>query len=286
MKKYNRYFILLAVLSSAILHSCKYNLSNDKDNNITFDTVRISDNYQIDNDSTMPSCNLKLTFIYPVSYEDNPSMLDSLQDIFISNFLDPSYATLKSTPLKALEKYKDTYIKNYLHDIDVFYRNKNRESHDDGEKYLSFYETVVNSILYNKNDILSFQISQTNYKGGTSSYLLLKNYSIDLKTGKVIFEKDIFNTDYEKALSEVFKEHLLRDNNVKTIADLEDIGYFGIDEINPNENLLIDDKGITYIFNKGEYSTYKLDPITIVIPYDEVEYLLKKDSPISQFIEE
>lgn len=286
MKKFNRYFILFAVLSTAIFHSCKYNLSNEKDNNITFDTVRISDNYQIDNDSTMPSCNLKLTFIYPKSYEGNPSMLDSLQDIFISNYLDPSYATFKSTPLKALEKYKDAYIKNYLHDIDVFYKNKNRQSHDDGEKYLSFYETVDNNILYNKNDILSFQISQTNFKGGTTSYLLLKNYSIDLKTGKVIFEKDIFNADYEKALSEVFKEHLLRDNNVKTIADLEDIGYFGIDEITPNENLLIDNKGITYIFNKGEYSTYKLDPITIIIPYDEVEYLLKKDSPISQFIEE
>lgn len=285
MKKYIQYFILLALLSSTFLSSCRNKLSEAKENNITFDTVRINDNYHIDNDSTLPSCNLKLTFVYPTKYDESSSMLDSLQDLFISNFLDPSYSVFRSKPIQALEKYKEAYIGNYLRDIDIFYKNKSSQ-HDTNEKYLSYYETIENNIVYNKNNLLSFQISQTNYKGGTSSYLLLKNYTIDLQTGKVIFEKDIFNPDYENALSEVFKEHLLIDNNVKSISDLENMGYFGIDEITPNENMLIDDKGITYIFNKGEYSTYKLDPIVITIPYQEVEYLLKKDSPISKFIED
>ena len=281
MKNQKSYLAIVAILSVVYFVSCKNSTSEDQvENKITFDTLRVNDNYHINNDSTMPSCNLKLTFIYPIGYENNKPILDSLQNIFISNFLDPSFAVLKSVPMQALEKYKEAYINNYLRDIDIFYNSKNL-SHEENDKYLSYYETMTNEIVYNKQNILSFQIAQTNYKGGTSSYLLLKNYAVDLTTGQVIFEKDIFNSGYEQVLSNLFKEYLLRVNNVKNISDLQDMGYFGIEEIAPNENLLIDDKGITYIFNKNEISTFKLDPIKITIPYEEIDFILKENSPIS-----
>lgn len=275
MKHISIYLGTLCIIAMS-LFSCNTERTPTRDNNIEFDTIYSVQNYHWDNDSTQPSCNLKLTFIYPVSF-DNKSILDSLQRIFVSSFFDETYAL--SSPQDAVNNYGKAYIENYKEDVKVF--AENNDSHDDNEEYFSYYETNSNQITFNKGDLLVFQITQSNYKGGASSYEFLKNYAIDLRTGKLVTEDDIFKPGYEKLLTNIFRDYLIKSNKVQSISALEDLGYFGIDEIVPNDNFLLDDKGITYIFNKGEYSAYKLDAIKVFIPYNEIELALKEDSPIS-----
>ena len=281
MKSQLKYSIFCFVLATMILTtSCKHKEVLSIDNNITFDTIRVTTNYHIDNDSTKPSCNLKLTFIYPKACE-NAAILDSIQHIFNAAFLDETYGYY--SPQEAIKMYSKSYIENYKSDFDVFYTEK--ISIDESDKYFSYYETITNKILFNKDNILSFQVTQTNYKGGADSYEFVKNFVIDLNTGLQITESDLFNNGFENSLTPIFKEYILRNNQVKTLNELDNLGYFGVDEIIPNGNILIDDKGITYTFNKGEYSAYKLDPIMITIPYPEVAFLMKDDSPIGKFID-
>lgn len=261
--------------------SCKQKEVLTEDNHIEFDTLRVTSNYHLDNDSTKPSCNLKLTFVYPVSYK-NSIILDSLNQIFISGFLDETYCYLE--PKEALQKYEQAYINNFKRDLDVFFNTQIAQ--EESDKYFSYYEIIKNEIKYNKSNILAFQVNQINYKGGTDSYQFLKNYLIDLKTGALIAEDDIFNSGFENAMIPIFKNYLLKNNKVKSVAELENIGYFGIDEMVPNGNILADDKGVTYVFNKGEYSAYKLDPINITIPYNEIAYLMKENSPIFKFTDQ
>jgi hypothetical protein len=102
-----------------------------------------------------------------------------------------------------------------------------------------------------------------------------------LKTSSLLTEDSIFNEGYEKMLNIIFKDKLLEANAVETIDQLENLGYFGIEEIMPNNNFLVDDKGITYTFNKGEYSALQLDEINIFIPYEEITDILKENAPIS-----
>lgn len=268
------FLILLALYTL----SCKQKEVPTEDNHIEFDTIRVASNYHLDNDSTKPSCNLKLTFVHPIAYK-NTEILDSLNQIFISGFLDETYSYLK--PEEALKKYEQTYISNFKRDLDVFFNAQ--VAQEESNKYFSYYEIIKNEIKYNKRNILAFQVNQTNYKGGTDSFQFLKNYLIDLKTGKLITEDDIFKSGFENTMTPIFKDYLLKKNKVKNIAELDNLGYFGIDEMVPNGNILADDKGITYVFNKGEYSAYKLDPINITIPYSEIEYLMKEDSPIFKF---
>lgn len=269
--------ILLFIIAG--LFSCRPQESPSADNEIVFDTIRTVQNYHLDNDSTKPSCNLKIAFVYPSEYK-NEAALKSLQDIFISHFLDESYIGL--SPENAVESYKKAYIENYIEDARIFSREK--YEHDDSEVYSSYYEIDNNSVTFNKGGIVSFQKSRTNYKGGAASYDLIENFNIDLKTTKLIMEDDIFNEGYEKALGVIFKDHLLKINKVKTVFDLENLGYFDVEEIMPNGNFLLDDTGITYLFNRGEHSGYKLDPITVFIPYKDITPLIKEGSVISKFV--
>ena len=61
----------------------------------------------------------------------------------------------------------------------------------------------------------------------------------------------------------------------KSIDGLEDLGYFGVDEIIPNNNLLLTADGIIFTFNKGEYSAYQLPASEVMIPYSHVRSILR-----------
>jgi hypothetical protein len=104
-----------------------------------------------------------------------------------------------------------------------------------------------------------------------------------LNTGSLLSEDSIFAEGYEKELNIIFKNKLLAANNAETVDMLEKLGYFGIEEIVPNGNFLVDDKGITYTFNRGEYSALLLDEIIIFLPYSEINFIFKDDSPLSIF---
>lgn len=278
MKHISFYFGIFCIIALS-LFSCNTKETPAHDNVIEFDTIYSTQNYHWDNDSTQPSCNLKLTFIYPKTYNDK-AILDSLQQIFVSCFFDETYALF--SPKDAVANYGKAYIENYKEDVKIF--SENNDEHDDREEFFSYYETTANHITFNRGGVLSFQVTQSNYKGGASSYEFLNNYVVNLKTGKLITEDDIFKPGYEKLLTPIFRDYLIKSNKVQSINELEDLGYFGIEEMAPNDNFLLDNKGITYIFNKGEYSAYKLDAIKVFIPFNEIDLALKDDSPISQLI--
>lgn len=277
--KYFSLYIGVVLFIVAGFFSCRPKESPSADNEIEFDTIRLVQNYHLDNDSTKPSCNLKVSFIYPSEYK-NDVVLKSLQDVFISCFLNESYIGL--SPANAVKSYESAYVENYKEDVRIFSRD--RTEHDEDEIYSSYYEIDDNDITFSKGGIVSFRKNQTNYKGGAASYVFVKNFSIDLKTMKLLTEDDLFNEGYEKALGVVFKDYLLKVNKVKTINELEDLGYLNIEEMIPNRNFLLDDKGITYTFDRGQYSGYKADPITVFISYKDIIPLIKEGSVISKFV--
>lgn len=279
MKQIFLYFGIMSFLAMC-LFSCRPQAEEVAVNQIDFDTIRTVRNYHIDNDSTQPSCNLKLTFVHPVSANEQ-LMLDSLQHIFVSCFFNESYDGLSAE--QAVKSYEDNYVENYKEDVRIYARDREGE-HDAKEIYSSYYEIDTNTIEFNKGGVLSFQVNQTNYKGGASSYESLRNYVVDVKTARLIMESDILNSGYEKALGVVLRDNLLKDKKVKSIEELENVGYFNLDEMIPNGNFLLDDKGITYVFNKGEYSGYKIEAIKIFVSYNDIRPLIKEGSLISKFV--
>jgi hypothetical protein len=72
----------------------------------------------------------------------------------------------------------------------------------------------------------------------------------------------------------------MEQNDVRSILELEELGFFGIEEMLPNNNFLLNNLGIIYRFNKGEYSAYQLDAPEIFIPFELLKPILKENSII------
>ena len=264
------------------------------ENEISFDTISINKRQHLDNDSTRPFCDISVNFVYPV--KSAKTNLDTLQRFFVSNMFGPSFEDLK--PLAAVEAYISNYIDNYSHDAYTYSESVSDmeelnalipgidvddSDHEIDKLFYSYYESLSDSITFNQHGILSFQIKQSNSKGESASYYVsYSNHVINLNTGDQITEYDIFNAGYDKALQGLIITSLLEQNGVKTIDELEDLGFFGINEIVPNKNFLLNDKGIIYTYNKGEYSAYQLTAPQVFIPYNVIRSLLRENTIVSK----
>ena len=284
--------VLLSLVALLFFISCNQQGGRSMfraENNVEFDTISLVARHHLDGDTANPYCNIEVDFIYPVS--SGKMNLDMLQQFFIRNTFGAPYDTL--SPPDAVQAYVRNYIENYTADAGTY-----RESADeirelnslisgidvsDSEHYTedffySYYESISDSIVYNYHEVLSFQVKQSNNKGGAASYDSYRNYVLNLNTGRQVTENDIFNAGYDTALQRLIITSLLEQANAGSVEELEDLGFFGVREIVPNQNFLLDDKGIIYTYNKGEYSAYQLDAPQVFIPYEMIFPLLRENS--------
>jgi hypothetical protein len=267
------------------------------DNGVVFDTLAVGKVFHLENDSLKPSCNLNLQFIFP-SKSAGMNLAD-LQQIFVTSVLGLAFDSL--APPVAVDAYIANYINNYKLDASIYRENiSDLDEEERVEAYLyladdddldkpkifySYYEMLSDSIVYNSRDVLSFQVRQSNRKDNSAAYDSYRNFVVNLKTGTLLTENDIFVPGYDIVLRKIFIASLLEQNDVKTVNDLDDLGYFGIEEITPNKNFLVTDKGIVYTFNKGEYSAYQLKSPVIFIPYDLITAILKENTVVRKIAE-
>lgn len=260
------------------------------ENEIEFELIEFEEKYYLENKEDYPSCNLSIKILYPVS--SNKYELGNIHKQFTSSIIGVDLDGLSLE--EAIEKYSKNYIENYRRDANVYRVNRPKVSnesnyyddvyYEDNEHsntpdiFYSYFESITDTIAYNSNGILSYQVKQTNNKGGNISHENIRSYVIDLESGELLSEGDIFTAGYDVALRTMIQNGLMSQQDVKSIEDLEDLGYFGIDEIIPNNNFLLTSEGIIYTYNKGEYSAYQLSASHILIPYSHIRSILKEGS--------
>lgn len=299
MKK-NRIILATATFLLLFFASCKTN-SEDiplRDNQVKFDTLAVEKRQYLNNDTANSYCDLKVHFVYPSA--SNEVSLKKLQQLFIRNTFGTPFDDL--TPQEAVDKYTNSFVNNYEADAGVFQRKlEDLENHPElapqnldiyheqalqSTDFYTYLETLSSKVHFNKGNLLSFQVNRINQKGSSAAYSTYHSYVINLETGELVAENDLFTAGYDVALQQLFASKLMQQNNVNTIYDLEELGYFGIEEIMPNRNFLIDEKGITYIFNKGEYSAYLLEAQEIFIPFEDISVLLRENTLVSKLAEQ
>jgi hypothetical protein len=243
---------------------------------VTFDTIRVDKIHHLNNDTSQLSCNLQISFIYPKSCNDTGE-LKSLQTLFIENVLSESFGNL--SPQEAIHNYDMQYILNF-DELNAEGFNNDDYSLEDENGFI-YYLNLKNEVVFNKNNFVSFTVESENYEGGAHGSHNICGYVIDLSTGKLLDEDTFAGNNYKKNLSSVMIQKVAEANGVETAEQLENIGYINIDELAPNGNFTLDDKGITYYFNEYEIASYSVGITKVFIAYDELKVYITEDNPIS-----
>ena len=257
-----------------------YNIGTKKttDNDVTFDSISVDKTYHLLENPENPNCNLQINFTYPAKY-DNKDILKKIQQQFVYSYFGDGYENL--SPEEATAKYTEDYLNNYKDLEDEYKAEVAKADETPVGAWFSYFEMSSDDIAYNKNDILSYTVNFENYTGGAHGAHSFTNHVIDMKTGNLIKEDDIFIEGFQEDLAQILIDRIAKQNTVENPKELENIGFFSIDEIFPNGNFLIDDNGITYTFNEYEIAAYVVGATNVHLPYEEIQYLLKKESPIA-----
>lgn len=271
-------FLLGILLSSCQIGSNKM-VRNE--NPISFDSIQIDKSYYLLDNPSNPNCNLQINFTFPTDYDDE-AVLKKIQKQFIVSYFGDSYVGLE--PEKAVAQYTEDYLKAYKELEEDFKQDLSRSDEVPVGAWYSYYEMSSNEIVFNESDILSYTVSFENYTGGAHGAHSFTNRVINVKTGELITEDEIFVDNFEDHLALMLVDEIAKQNNVAEAKELENLGYFSIDEIFPNGNFLIDASGITYFFNEYEIAAYVVGVTKVHLPFAELAPLLRPDSPISQLV--
>lgn len=285
--------ICIFVVFSMLHISCTGENRNaiDIENHIEFDTIAVVERHYLGGETENPYTEIDINFVFPVSSKKMD--VDSLQRFFVESVFGVAFTEL--SPYDAVQRYVQLFIDNYIANARIFSEqaqvntlNVRRDEFCVYEEFLSsdvffsYYEQLSNTITYNQHGILAFQVKQSNRRDEFIAFDSFRNFVIDLSTGQQLIEDDFFNDGFELPLQRLIIASLLEQNGVQTIDELEGLGFFGIEEIMPNGNFLICDQGITYTFNKGEYSVDQISPPVVFIPYRAIRAQLRRGTVVAR----
>ena len=262
------FFSLFGISCSKKMRPC--------DNEVVFDTIQVDKTKSINYKESKLSCNLQIKFTYPVSCKKSIRLSD-LQKMFIEKNFPSQYADL--SPQEAVNNFSAQYISDFqsIKFQDIFEDDYIFE----GENNFIYELNLENAVLYNRNDFISFVVKSSKYEGGAHSSKSICGYVIDLNSGKFLTEEDFAGNNYKKNLSSVIIQKIIAAKGLSDVSELEDVGYNAIENIVPNENFTIDDKGITYYFNENEIAAHFVGATEVFISYDELKTFITNDNPIS-----
>lgn len=270
--------IIALFLLGILVTGCHTGTKKTTENSIQFDSIIVDKTYHFFNNPENPNCNLQINFTYPSQFADK-ALLKKLQNEFVVSYFGEEYTDLP--PAEAVTKYTDRYLKEYKELENDFREEVEKAADAPVSSWYSYYEMSDNKIAYNENDLLSYTVNFENYTGGAHGAHAYLNRVLNLKTGKPVTEEEIFIDNYQDNLARILVDQIAKDFDVENAKELENVGFFSMDEIFPNGNFLVDEAGITYTFNEYEIAAYVVGPVTVTLPYEDIRYLLKKESPIA-----
>lgn len=278
MKKFQFLFFILCIGIIVFTSGCKPKVV-PVNNDLVMDSVAINKSYFINNDTLNPGCKLNIQFTYPKNWSLGLD-LAKLQSLFIEKTFHERFSKL--TPIEAVADFEKQYISDFETDMTNNPLSEEEEYELKDESGYTYYITIRNEIVYNKNNFLSFTVHKEIYEGGAHGSKSINGYVVNLKTGELLHEEDFAGNSYSQNMSELFCRKLMEKNEISKPQELENIGYNPPAEIVPNNNFVLDENGITYFFNEYEIAAYFIGVTTIFIPYKELNLYLLKNSPISE----
>lgn len=283
MKKVGTFKALLLLLAAGFYFSaCNMTPKGGQQNKIAFDSTLVDKTYYLLDNPENPHCNLQIKFIYPS--DADKALLPEIQKQFVNAYLGEAYDTL--APQEAIKKYTDDYIEAYK-DLEEDFKVELARSEKEGNPvgaWFSYYEMSSNTIRFNQDGLLCFSVNFENYTGGAHGAHAYNHFVLNANTGHRISEEDIFVDNYQDSLAEILVAQIAKQNDISDPKELENMGFFSVDEIYPNNNFFVDDTGITYTFNEYEIAAYVVGPVHVHLSFEEVQYLLRSDTPITQLI--
>jgi hypothetical protein len=226
--------------------------------------------YCLDADSALldtadvPFAHLNLSLLLPVA-ADTPS---SIRQTIIQSFFGQDMPGVDEDSLLF------SFSKQYFND----YYNSNIDIYDGG--YSFNWEKIVSSMVsMNWDGILVYRIASYGYTGGAHGIGISRFLVFDLIEMTQLSLNDIFIPGSEDELSKLLERKFRMNYFLGAEQALTEAGLWE-NNIHPSENFYLANKGIGFCYNPYELAPYSMGAIYIFLVFEDIEHILKKESPL------
>ena len=276
-----KFFSLLIILSfTALLVSCSE--SGTKKGGDGKPAVTIKSQHLSDNSGFTLSNGERCTIVadatidYPVSTA-NGVAVDSLQRLFAAYVLESGDSLTLQDAMRQV-------VTNSMHQYDFMGEPASEQELADDEVMTTLKYATSTRItpIYNKNGVVTFERVDVVKKNDKVTSVTHRYYSFDVETQTYIDVNRLFRDDAIADVCQLLKQQLLKQNNAVGNEQLNDLGYFNVENISVTHNFYFDDKGVTWSFLPNELAVEAVGEPKIFIPYDDLSDYLCEGSIIQR----
>ena len=270
--------ILLSV--TALLFSCgkfKTGKGGDDKPAVTLKTERLSDSSGFTM-SNGERCTIvaDATIDYPIATAQGAAA-DSLQRLFATYVLE-------SGDSLSLKEAMRQVVTNSMHQYDFMPEPMNRTEDDESEDLttLKYATSTRISPIYNRNGVVTFERVDVVKKNDKVTSVTHRYYSFDVETQTYIDVDRLFRDDAVSDVCQLLRQQLLSQNNASGNEQLNDLGYFNVENITVSRNFYFDENGVTWSYLPNELAVEAVGEPKISIPYGELSDYLCDNSIIER----
>lgn len=249
---------ILLFTSIIIFAACKRTTTESKiaPERVTWQIQNIATekNVVLGGDSTQKGMQLKLSFSYPTKFE-NDSMLQQVQSSFIFAFTGYEHQT-------DLKEAFETFTKKNIEECIELGQFASKDEPD----FSDYFRNISTTVFDTTTVFVTAQTFSDDYTGGAHGSHSTMYYNIDLNTGNILKETNLFKADTDSTLTKLIRAEL-----TDTIKGGASISILDWDSVKPNGNFYFDNKGIIYVYNTYEIAPYSDGLVQVCIPYAKVK---------------
>lgn len=250
-------YLLIAIIAISIYFpflACQKTATQYNDT-LTYETQSLQRVYQNCNIDS-PDC-AHISYSYPLFTSPQP-FADSLNNLVLTIF-----GVNKSVNL---EKSQHTFMAEYEKFIKEF---------KDSEQ--SWYSQTNISVPFQSNKVVCLSVEMDDYTGGAHGMYSTIYSNYYKPKNEILTLQKLFNDSSLSRLLSLAESDFRTASELPLNADLDEAGYwFKDNKFHLNDNFIITNDGITWLFNPYEVASYAQGTIELTMSKDELMPLLNK----------
>ena len=229
----------------------------------------VAENWPKGDEAGIPNCWVHVDVLYP-EIDDNRYV--ALRDSLVKSLsqrisMIPNNNFSKDSIQAFVDSFVSAQISDYKEDL-----SQASELDFDVFSYSVFSRRIdlCDSLVYNKNGIVSITMLSQEYTGGAHGNDLLTTFCYDLDQNEIITPSVLFSDPKDSRIVEILLGKLMAEFDVNTPEELEYAGIFNYQALDITNNFYFTEDGVTFYYNPYELAAYAVGPIELSVSYSEL----------------
>ena len=214
---------------------------------------------------------------YPVTIGQGLSA-DSLQRIFAAYVLE-------SGDSLSLQEAMRQVVANSMHQYDFMQEPVDKNVADEASEDMTTLKYATSTRItpiYNTHGVVTFERVDVVKKNDRVTSITHRYYNFDVESQTFIDVNRLFRDDAVADVCQLLRQQLLQQNNATGNEQLNDLGYFNVENLMVTSNFYFDDHGVTWSYLPNELAVEAIGEPKITISYGDLKDALCDDSIIKR----